>query len=377
MILTTCAACAAPLAHTAPRCVRCHTRYCNQTCQHDHWRRGHKQICKRIHRGGNAEQYYADKKYKEAVAVAVEACAEDTTGQTCYICAGNSANNDMLRMCACQGTAGFVHLSCLGEQAKILMDEAEENNLGWEVKNPRFDRWHTCSLCEQSYHGVVYCALGWAVWKTYLGRAETDQLRGMAMTLLGNGLCDAKHHEDALSVQEAELSLMKHVGESEGNILLVLGNLAGTYSDLGRKEEALRLEKEIYSRSLRLYGEEHSQTFSAANNYAISLRHQLRYEEAKTLLRKTMPVAQRALGTSHENTIKMGLVYASVLYKDDGATLDDLREAVSTLEDTVRIARRVLGGVHPLTTALESDLRDARAVLQARKDGKKVTFVKH
>jgi hypothetical protein len=54
------------------------TRYCDSTCQHDHWRRGHKQICKRIHRGGNAEQYNADKKYKEAVAVAVEACADDT-----------------------------------------------------------------------------------------------------------------------------------------------------------------------------------------------------------------------------------------------------------------------------------------------------------
>jgi hypothetical protein len=35
-------------------------------------------MCKKIHRGGNAEQYHADKKYKEAVAVAVEACAEDT-----------------------------------------------------------------------------------------------------------------------------------------------------------------------------------------------------------------------------------------------------------------------------------------------------------
>ena len=34
---------------------------------------GHKQMCKKIHRGGNAEQYNADKKYKEAVAVAVEA----------------------------------------------------------------------------------------------------------------------------------------------------------------------------------------------------------------------------------------------------------------------------------------------------------------
>ena len=34
-------------------------------------------MCKKIHRGGNAEQYHADKKYKEAVAEAVEACADD------------------------------------------------------------------------------------------------------------------------------------------------------------------------------------------------------------------------------------------------------------------------------------------------------------
>ena len=70
MILTTCAACAAPLAHDAPRCIRCKLRYCSATCQHDHWRRGHKQMCKKIHRGGNAEQYHANKKYKETVAVA-------------------------------------------------------------------------------------------------------------------------------------------------------------------------------------------------------------------------------------------------------------------------------------------------------------------
>ena len=70
MILTTCAACAAPLKHDAPSCNRCETRYCDAYCEADHWRRGHKQICKKIHRGGNAEQYHADKKYKEAVAVA-------------------------------------------------------------------------------------------------------------------------------------------------------------------------------------------------------------------------------------------------------------------------------------------------------------------
>ena len=109
MILTNCAACAAPLAHDAPRCVRCKLRYCNSTCQHDHWRRGHKQMCKKIHRGGNAEQYNADKKYKEAVAVAVEACADDTKGQKCYICleaVHSRTGEGLVRGCACGDREG-------------------------------------------------------------------------------------------------------------------------------------------------------------------------------------------------------------------------------------------------------------------------------
>jgi len=175
MILTNCAACAAPLAHDAPRCVRCKTRYCNSTCQHDHWRRGHKQICKKIHRGGNAEQYHADQKYKEAVAVAVEACADDTKGQTCYICTEAlhwKTKEGLVRGCACRGTVGFAHVSCLAEQAKLLVAEAEENNLEC---HQRFVRWHTCSLCEQVHHGVVIHALGWACWKTHVGRPEEDR----------------------------------------------------------------------------------------------------------------------------------------------------------------------------------------------------------
>ena len=51
---------------------------------------------------------------------------------------------------------------------------------------------------------------------------------------------------------------------------------------------------------------------------------------------------------------------------DTGATLDDLREAVTTLEDTNRITRRVLGGAHPSTTAHEEVLLEVRAMLRAR-----------
>ena len=110
MILTTCAACAAPLAYDAPHCVRCWVRYCDKTCRLDHWRRGHKQMCKKIHRGGNAEQYHADKKYKEAVAVAVEACVEDT---------------------ARDAFSAARHASIVREQSPTSPRAASSNAFGW------------------------------------------------------------------------------------------------------------------------------------------------------------------------------------------------------------------------------------------------------
>ena len=56
------------------------------------------------------------------------------------------------------------------------------------------------------------------------------------------------------------------------------------------------------------------------------------------------------------------------LYKDAGATHDDLREAVNTLEDVARTARRVLGGAHPSTAGIEILLQDVRAKLRAREE---------
>ncbi len=62
----------------------------------------------------------------------------------------------------------------------------------------------------------------------------------------------------------------------------------------------------------------------------------------------------------------MRWIYAQAIYRDGGATLADLREAVTTLEETGQTARRVLGGAHPTTNGIEAALRDARAALLAR-----------
>ena len=113
---------------------------------------------------------------------------------------------------------------------------------------------------------------------------------------------------------------------------------------------------------MKLQGEEYEDTLIAANNYAISLCELQRCAEAKALLRKSMRVARRVLGENNETTLNMRKIYAKALCKDPAATLDDLREAVTTLEDAERTMRRVFGGEHPFTKNIEGNLRNARAL---------------
>ncbi len=167
-------------------------------------------------------------------------------------------------------------------------------------------------------------------------------------------------------MREAELSLLRRIGAPQKDILLVKGNVANTYQLLERREDALTLRREVYSECVNLHGEEHFDTIREANNYASSLHNLRRFEEAKALFRKMIPVARRLLGESDHLTLTMRWTYALTLYRTDGATLDDLREAVKMLEETKRIARRVLGGAHPLTKALERHLGLARVALRAR-----------
>ena len=188
----------------------------------------------------------------------------------------------------------------------------------------------------------------------------------MAMNMLGNGLFNAEHYEDALTVMEAELATRRRLGDSEDNFLSVQSNLANTYAALGQTDKAMRIERDLYSRLLKLYGEEDEETILAAINYAVSLVNLGRFVETKSLLRRTLPVARRVLGQDDHLTLRMRWAYAEALYRDAGATLGDLREAVTTLEDTERIARRVMGGAHPLARDIESTLQNAREALAAR-----------
>ena len=126
------------------------------------------------------------------------------------------------------------------------------------------------------------------------------------------------------------------------------------------------MDRDIYCGRLKLNGEEHVRTLIAANNYAASLLALLHFEEAKSLLSKATPVARRALGEDHIRTLKLRWSYAMALYEDPAATRDDIREAVTSLEELERTARRVLGGTYPDVVGIGETLRFARAALRAR-----------
>ena len=126
------------------------------------------------------------------------------------------------------------------------------------------------------------------------------------------------------------------------------------------------MKRDVYTGHLKLNGEEHEITLMVANNYVSALKDLKHFKEAKSLLLRTIPVARRTLGEGHHLTLIMRWTSAEALYSDPGATLDDLREAVTTLEDAERTARRVLGSAHPLTQSIERALQIGRVVLAAR-----------
>ena len=116
---------------------------------------------------------------------------------------------------------------------------------------------------------------------------------------------------------------------------------------------------------------------NAASRYAIDQFAAAGVLRSVTTTGSPRAISPRAFASGRRGiTLRMRWCYAQTFYRDPAATLDDLREAVNTLEDTDRIARRVLGGAHPLTRDIEKCLRVSRASLRAREAGKRVVFEK-
>ena len=416
-ILTTCASCAVPIPYTAPRCGRCHTRYCGQACQTLHWNQGghNRALCKRIKRAGGAEKFHADQKYNEAVAEAVEKCAfhgalvVQQTGHvpeeaTCYICTEavvqRTGEGLVNGFCACgdrdgvdAGTTGVAHVSCLVREAELAQDD--EMSSSWATWQTRWRRWDTCRLCGRRYHGDVQRAMGWACWRANISLSPRDDIRRSAMDLLAGSLANNDRQEDALAIQMAALDIVQHhnahlqTANPDIPYHLAVGcmclqsNIASTLSALGRHDEAIDRHRMIIRARDELFAEDNAanlirpdrsqisrlervdvaQTyakdkFTSILNLATALIHREPrstelLHEARSLLLDNMADALRVFGATSETALLWRGNYARTIYFDEGASEDDVAEANEIADDIESIARRHLGDDHPHTLMFE------------------------
>ena len=413
-ILTTCAACAAPIPYTAPRCGRCHTRYCGQACQARHWNTGghNKALCKRIKRAGGAEKFHADQKYDEAVAEAVEACAEYVPeGATCYICTEavvqRTGEGLVEGFCACgdrdgvdAGSMGIAHVSCLVRQAELAMDD--EMSRSWASTQDRFRLWESCRLCGKRYHGDVQRAMAWACWRAHLSKPADHFVRRAAMDMLAGSLAHHGLHQEALDIYGASLAIVHHHNPSlltdhpvvdfqlAQSCMAVQTNIANTLNLLGRQDEAISRHRRVLRGKELIFREgDWSGDFTPkvrqniAEDKLISMLNLCStliereptsgtmLREARSLLRANMADAQRVFGPNsnyHENAFLWRGNYARSIYFDEDASEDDLREADEVADAVYEAARRTFGEDHPLTQKFEElgyDTDDSESTVDA------------
>jgi len=271
-----------------------------------------------------------------------------------------------VRGCACRGTMGLAHLSCLVRQAEVAMKEKEELNTGEGLL-----KWQKCFDCGQGFHGAVCLALGWGAWKTYLGRKDTDGYRCISMALLGGALRMSSRLEEALPVLEAHSVLVRRYwSHDEENILCSQGSIASCLANLGRHDESLVLKREVFAKFVALLGATHERTILTGANLTVSLNQRKLFGETKTLVRdKLLPAARRSLGADHDLTLKLNQNLSAALQLSPEHTRDDLLEAQTIMQDVIQRRRRVFGPAHPNTLraeAAEATLSRMRQVQRRR-----------
>ena len=201
-----------------------------------------------------------------------------------------------------------------------------------------------------------------------MARPEADWARRNAMMTLGNGLGQVDAHEERLEVLEALLATDMRLGAPEENVLCVKNNISNCHADLGRKDEALEIQREIYDRKCLLGSEHNESTLVSAANLAVSLHAFHRFAECRSFALERIVDAERVLGAEHNLTVGFRKIYAVALCSNPEATQSDTQLAIETLEGCVRMSRRVMGKTHPRTLEAERLLGRAREQLAAYGD---------
>jgi serine/threonine protein kinase/tetratricopeptide (TPR) repeat protein len=158
---------------------------------------------------------------------------------------------------------------------------------------------------------------------------------GRTFWLLRDGKLGAAQLERARAINA------EWCGPDHPDTLTAAHNLAISYSEQGRLDEALELNEQTLAARRRVLGPDHPDTLWTMNNLAFQYDAGGRREDALRLREETLAARRRTLGAEHPDTLmsmsNLGMSYASL------GRLDD---AVTWHQETLAARRRILGPVH-------------------------------
>ena len=127
-------------------------------------------------------------------------------------------------------------------------------------------------------------------------------------------------------------------------------NMANCLAALNRKDEALATEREAFAMALELKTDP-LVTSGLLNALSISLLNKGEFAEVKSLIRANLPLAERALGSTHDVTFRLYMNLGEALYFDPRRSRDDVVEAGAILKGAAKASKRTCAA-RPLGSTL-------------------------
>ena len=141
------------------------------------------------------------------------------------------------------------------------------------------------------------------------------------------------------------------VGEEDPKTLMAQNNYAAALCGLGRYEDALKIQREVYEKRKKALGEENADTLRVQSNLAYTLDQLGRHEEALQVLRTVYELRRKALGVEDPETVMTQIMLAGMLFN-----LEQYKEALKHQKEVYEKRKRLLGAEAPETLTAQENL---------------------
>jgi tetratricopeptide (TPR) repeat protein len=174
------------------------------------------------------------------------------------------------------------------------------------------------------------------------------------MDNLASSYGEVGRFQDAVKLAEETVQLRKaKLGPDHPGTLGTMNNLGFYYSRVGRYQEALKLAEETLQLRKAKLGPDHPDTLASMGNLASCYDAVGRIPEAIKLREETLQLRKAKLGPDHPNTLAT-MTNLAVSYYNAGR----LPEALKLMEETLALQKAKLGPDHPRTLVSMNNLAE-------------------